>query len=190
MLRATRSLANQTWNKSSPAYRRCCGPRETWPTRPGISPPQQIGDTCGPREIWPTRPGISPPRGPLRVPRQAVSRCACVTRRSAPSHADLRPARSPRFPKGLAAGGAEMCMRRLVAPAVRSRQVVPVGPTTCSAALRSAVQLRRRRGPLAARGPSWVPRPVVPRGAGGSIPVMRSRRWRSASGWAVQYSPW
>ena len=34
-----------------------------------------------------------------------------------------------------------------------------------------------------------VPRPAVPRGACGSVPDMRSRRWRSESGWAVWHGP-
>ncbi len=37
-------------------------------------------------------------------------------------------------PKVPAAGGAEMRMRRRVAPAARARPVVPVGPTACGAA--------------------------------------------------------
>jgi hypothetical protein len=67
----------------------------------------------------------------------------------------LRPARGPRSPKGLAAGGAEMCMRRRVAPDARARPMVPVGPTAGGAASYSAVRLRR--GPRAAHGPSWAP---------------------------------
>jgi hypothetical protein len=66
----------------------------------------------------------------------------------------LRPARSPRSQNGLAAGGAEMCMRRRVAPAARARPMVPVEPTAGGAASYSAVQLRR--GPRAAHGPSWA----------------------------------
>jgi hypothetical protein len=66
----------------------------------------------------------------------------------------LRPARSPRSQNGLAAGGAEMCMRRRVAPAARARPMVPVEPTASGAASYSAVQLRR--GPRAAHCPSWV----------------------------------
>ncbi len=66
----------------------------------------------------------------------------------------LRPARSPRSPKGLAAGGAEMCMCRRVAPAARAQPMVPVEPTAGSAASYSAVQLRG--GPRAAHGPSWA----------------------------------
>ncbi len=66
----------------------------------------------------------------------------------------LRPARGPRFPKGPAAGGAEMCMRRRVASAARARPTVPVGPTAGGAASYSAVQLRR--GLRAAHGPSWT----------------------------------
>ncbi len=66
----------------------------------------------------------------------------------------LRPARGPRFPKGPAAGSAEMCMRRRVASSARARPVVPVGPTAGGAASYSAVQLRR--GPRAAYGPSWA----------------------------------
>ena len=52
-----------------------------------------------------------------------------------------------------------------------------------SAASRSAVQLRRdpRCRPVGSRGRRCT------RGACGSVPVMRSRRWRSASGWAVRY---
>ena len=53
---------------------------------------------------------------------------------------------------GLAAGGAEMCMRRREASAARPRPVVPVEPTADGAASYSAVQLRR--GPRAAHGPS------------------------------------
>ncbi len=66
----------------------------------------------------------------------------------------LRPARSPRSQNGLAAGGAGMCMRRRVAPAARTRPMVPVGPTAGGAASYSAVHLRR--GPRAAHGPSWA----------------------------------
>jgi hypothetical protein len=65
----------------------------------------------------------------------------------------LRPARGPRSPKGLAASGAEMCMRRRVAPAARARPMVPDEPTA-GAASYSAVQLRR--GPRSAHGPSWA----------------------------------
>jgi hypothetical protein len=90
---------------------------------------------------------------------------------------------------GPAAGGAEMCMHASTrACGSRARPVVPVGPTAGGAALHSAVKLRRGR--RTARGPGWVPRPAAPRGACGSVPVMRSRRWRSASAWAVRYSPW
>jgi hypothetical protein len=64
----------------------------------------------------------------------------------------LRPARGQRFPKGPAAGSAEMCMRRRVASTDCARPVVPVGPTAGGAASNSAVQLRR--GPRAAHGPS------------------------------------
>ncbi len=53
-------------------------------------------------------------------------------------------------PAGPASGDAEMCMRRRVTPAARSRPVVPVGTTAGSAASYSAVQLRR--GPRKARG--------------------------------------
>ncbi len=49
---------------------------------------------------------------------------------------------------------------------------VPVGPTAGVAASYIAVQLRR--GPRTACGPGWVPRPAAPRGACGSVPVMRS----------------
>jgi hypothetical protein len=87
----------------------------------------------------------------------------------------LRPARGPQFPKGPAAGGPDMLMRQRVAPAARARPVVPVGPTAGVAASRSTVQLRRGS------------QPVVPCGACGSMPVMQSRRWRSASGWAIRY---
>ncbi len=57
------------------------------------------------------------------------------------------------------------------------------------------VQLRAApawHGTRTARGPGWVPRPAVPSGAGGSVPVMRSRcrRWRSASGQTVRNGPW
>ena len=79
-------------------------------------------------------------------------------------HVDIRCARSEsrsssgprtaRDPKnGLAAGGAEMRMRRRKASAARPRPVVPVGPTADGAASYSAVQLRR--GPRPAHGPSW-----------------------------------
>jgi hypothetical protein len=44
-------------------------------------------------------------------------------------------------------------MRRRVAPAARTRPMVPVAPTADGAASYSAVQLRR--GPRAAHGPSW-----------------------------------
>ena len=61
---------------------------------------------------------------------------------------------------GLAAGGAEMRMRRRVAPAARARPMIPVQrqlqPTTGGAASYSALQLPRSR-----LGP-W---PAVPRGA-------------------------
>jgi hypothetical protein len=66
----------------------------------------------------------------------------------------LRPARSPRSPKGLAAGCAEMCMCRHVAPAARARHMVPVEPTAGGAASYSAVQLLR--GPRTVHGPSWA----------------------------------
>ncbi len=66
----------------------------------------------------------------------------------------LRPAYSPRSPKGLAADGVEMSMRRSVAPAARPRPMVPVEPTADGAASYSAVQLRR--GPRTAHGPSWA----------------------------------
>jgi hypothetical protein len=59
---------------------------------------------------------------------------------------------------GLAAGGAEMRMRRRVAPAARARPMIPVQrqlqPTTGGAASYSAVQLRR--SPRAAHGPGWA----------------------------------
>ena len=61
-------------------------------------------------------------------------------------------ARDPK--NGLAAGGAEISMRRRVAPAARTRPMVPVEPTADGAALYSAVQLRR--GPRTAHGPSWA----------------------------------
>jgi hypothetical protein len=86
----------------------------------------------------------------------------------------LRPARSPRFPNGPAAGGAEMCMYRRVAPAARPR---PVGPS------------RRVRSVQCRAAPAWPahgprpllgPRPAAPRGAFGSAQVMRSSLWRSA----------
>jgi hypothetical protein len=63
----------------------------------------------------------------------------------------LLPARDQRFPKGTAAGGAEMCMRRRVASAARARPVVPVGPTAGGFASYSAVQLWR--GQRTASGP-------------------------------------
>jgi hypothetical protein len=66
----------------------------------------------------------------------------------------LRPTRGPRFPNGPAAGAAEMCMRRCVAPAAHPWPVIPVGPTAGGSALYSAVQLRR--GPHTARGPGWA----------------------------------
>jgi hypothetical protein len=60
-------------------------------------------------------------------------------------------ARDPK--NGLAAGGAKMRMRRRVAPAARTRPMVPVEPTADGAALYSAGQLQR--GPRTAHGPSW-----------------------------------
>jgi hypothetical protein len=66
----------------------------------------------------------------------------------------LRPARGQRSPKGLAAGGAEMCMRRCVAPAARALPMVPNEPTAGGATSYSAVQLLR--GPRTAHGPSWA----------------------------------
>jgi len=63
--------------------------------------------------------------------------------------------RTARDPKnGLAAGGAEMRMRRRKASAARPRPVVPVGPTADGAALYRSAQLRR--GPRPAHGPSWA----------------------------------
>ena len=44
------------------------------------------------------------------------------------SHAAPPPARGPRSPAGPAAGGAEMCMRRRVAPVACARPVVPAAP--------------------------------------------------------------
>ena len=61
-------------------------------------------------------------------------------------------ARDPK--NGLAAGGAEMRMRRREASAARPRPVVPVGPTADGAALYRSAQLRR--GPRPAHGPSWA----------------------------------
>jgi hypothetical protein len=54
--------------------------------------------------------------------------------------------------------------------------------------------VQRRAAPAwSARGPrsQLGPRPAVPRGACGSVPVTRSRRWRSESGFrAVRHGPW
>ncbi len=79
---------------------------------------------------------------------------------TAPSQAALLARSRPAAPAGPAAGGAEMCMRRRVAPAARARPVVPVGPTAGGTASRCAVQLRC--GPLAARVVHQVGRPVRP----------------------------
>ncbi len=53
-----------------------------------------------------------------------------------------------------------MHMRRRVAPAARTRPMVPVEPTADGPALYSAVQLRR--GPRTAHGPSWSRRRQCP----------------------------
>ena len=75
-----------------------------------------------------------------------------VSRSGSSSSSGPRTARDPK--SGLAAGGAEMRMRRREASAARPRPVVPVGPTADGAASYSAVQLRR--GPRTAHGPSWA----------------------------------
>jgi hypothetical protein len=74
-----------------------------------------------------------------------------VSRSGSSSSSGPRTARDPK--SGLAAGGAEMRMRRREASAARPRPMVPVGPTADGAASYSAVQLRR--GPRTAHGPSW-----------------------------------
>ncbi len=69
----------------------------------------------------------------------------------------LRPARSQRFPKDPAAGGAEKC-RQTTSLHVPTRSFWPacgpVGTTAGGAASYSAVQLRR--GPRTARCPGWA----------------------------------
>jgi hypothetical protein len=112
------------------------------------------------RRVGPLR--VAQPVRPARSPRSQEwsrgRRCRDVhaTTRSSRSESSSssRPACGPRSPKGLAAGGAEMCMRRRVAPAACARPMVPVEPIACGAASYSAVQLRR--GPRAAHGPSWA----------------------------------
>ncbi len=140
------------------------------------------------------------PAGPFGNRGPRAGRRSCLTR-SGPTRPRMRisalPAAAPAGGRGPQAGRrscvtrsgrtdvagcAEMCMRQHVASAARARPLVPVGPTAGGAASYSAVQLRR--GPRTARGPGWVPRAAAPRGACCSVPVMRSRRWRSASAWA------
>ena len=73
------------------------------------------------------QPAAGPARGPWVRRGMRAGRRSCVTRNG---HVDVEwPARSP-----LAAGGAEMCMRRRVAPAARARPMVPVEPTAGGAA--------------------------------------------------------
>ena len=74
-----------------------------------------------------------------------------VSRSGSSSSSGPRTARDPK--SGLAAGGAEMRMRRREASAARPRPMVPVEPTAGGAASYSAVQLRR--GQRTAHGPSW-----------------------------------
>jgi hypothetical protein len=75
-----------------------------------------------------------------------------VSRSGSSSSSGPRAAHDPK--SGLAAGSAEMRIRRREASAARPLPVVPVGPTADGAASYSAVQLRR--GPRPAHGPSWA----------------------------------
>jgi hypothetical protein len=109
-------------------------------------------------------PASSWPTVPLQVPRPAVPRCACVDSwLGRPVHGQWSPL------------GPQTAVQLRVAPcssaAVRSRLAVrslPAGPvgSRCGRCLADST------------------------GACGLVPVMRSRRQRSASGWAVRYGPW
>ena len=151
------------------------GPHARSESRSSSGPPEAHGPLAGPAAGG-AKVGMRRRVGPLRVAQL------------------LRPAYGPRSQEigknGLAAGGAEMRMRRREASAARPRPVVPVGPTAHGRRCRF-VQ-RRAAAAWPAHGPrsQLVPRPAVPRGACGLVPVMRSRRWRSESGWAVRYGPW
>ncbi len=100
----------------------------------------------------------------------------------------LRPARSPRsqeWSRGRRCRDAHASTRSLRGPSTAD------GPGWAHG--RRCRFVQRRAAPAwPAHGPrsQLVPRPAVPRGACGSVPVMRSRRWRSESGWAVRYGPW
>ncbi len=74
-----------------------------------------------------------------------------VSRSGSSSSSGPLAARDPKI--GLAAGGAEMRMRRREASAAHPRPMVPVEPTADGAASYSAVQ--RRRSQRTAHGPSW-----------------------------------
>ena len=75
-----------------------------------------------------------------------------VSRSGSSSSSGPRAASDPK--SGLAAGGAEMRMRRREASAARPRPMVPVGPMADGAALYRSAQLRR--GPRPGHGPSWA----------------------------------
>ena len=134
------------------------------------------------------QPAAGPARGPWVRRGMRAGRRSCVTRNG---HVDVEwPARSPR-----SQDWSHGRRRRDVHASTRSSR----GPCTANGpgrahSRRCRLIVQRRAAPAwSARGPrsQLGPRPAVPRGACGSVPVTRSRRWRSESGFrAVRHGPW
>ncbi len=145
------------------------------------------------RRVGPLRVAqlLRPARGPQSPKGLAAGGAEmCMRRRVAPAPSRaVPPARSrPAIPKG---SRGRRC--RDVHVSTRSS----CGPCTAHgpgrAHSRRCRVVQRRAAPAwPAHGPrsQLGPRPAVHRGACGSVPVMRSRRWHSESGWAVRYGPW
>ena len=135
------------------------------------------------------------PRDPQGDRGLRAGRRSCVTRNG---HVDVEwPARSPEWPaRSPRSQDWSRCRRRRdVHASTRSSR----GPCTANGpgrahSRRCRLIVQRRAAPAwSARGPrsQLGPRPAVPRGACGSVPVMRSRRRRSESGFrAVRYGQW
>jgi hypothetical protein len=173
-------------------------------SRSSSGPPAAHGPLAGPaaggakvgmrRRVGPLRVAqlLRPAYGPRSQEWSRGRRCRGMhtTTRSFPLRVEqlLRPAYGPRsqeWSRGRRCRDAHASTRSLRGPSTAG------GPGWAHG--RRCRFVQRRAAPAwPAHGPrsQLVPRPAVPRGACGSVPVMRSRRWRSESGWAVRYGPW